>query len=308
MLTHRDEASARIRELGAIPQNEYETIKSDSKNQLTKKLSEVKETLSQFSSLNKKAREQYTMFKEQKSSLGSRKEELDNSKASINQLLNQLDLQKGEAIERTFKGVAKSFSETFNELVPGGSASLIMQKKPATTSDSLSQSQSESQFSEPGSKRNRDASTQSQTSSRVDTYSGVAVRVVFPGTTESLYIQELSGGQKAIVALALVFAIQRTDPSPFYLFDEVDAALDQSNRQAVANLIQKESESSQFIISTFRPECVQCANKCYGIKIKAKASTFEPISKEEALNFIVDNTNGVQNEEVQPDQISELDN
>ena len=55
-------------------------------------------------------------------------------------------------------------------------------------------------------------------------------------------MNELSGGQKALVALCLIFAIQRCDPAPFYLFDEIDQALDDKNRMAVANLIKSQNE------------------------------------------------------------------
>jgi chromosome segregation ATPase len=62
----------------------------------------------------------------------------------------------------------------------------------------------------------------------------INLQVSFTGTTETRDITSLSGGQKTLVALALIFAIQKCDPAPFYLFDEIDAALDQEHRRAVA--------------------------------------------------------------------------
>lgn len=59
----------------------------------------------------------------------------------------------------------------------------------------------------------------------------------FSGTDETKEMQMLSGGQKSLVALAMIFAIQRCDPAPFYLFDEIDAALDAQHRKAVAGRI-----------------------------------------------------------------------
>lgn len=59
-------------------------------------------------------------------------------------------------------------------------------------------------------------------------------KVSFTGNSETQQLQQLSGGQKSLVALALIFAIQKCDPAPFYLFDEIDAALDAQHRKAVA--------------------------------------------------------------------------
>ena len=65
-------------------------------------------------------------------------------------------------------------------------------------------------------------------------------------------MNQLSGGQKSLVALALIFAIQKCDPAPFYLFDEIDQALDAQHRKAVADMIHELSSEAQFITTTFR--------------------------------------------------------
>lgn len=114
-------------------------------------------------------------------------------------------------------------------------------------------------------------------------------QVSFTGTGESYMLNQLSGGQKSIVALTLIFAIQRLDPAPFYLFDEIDANLDATHRQAVANLIHKQAESqTQFITTTFRPEFVNTADKLFGVTHKNKISAVNEIDREEALTFITD--------------------
>lgn len=94
-------------------------------------------------------------------------------------------------------------------------------------------------------------------------------------------MQQLSGGQKSLVALALIFAIQKCDPAPFYLFDEIDAALDQQHRKAVAgtikfplqalpDMIHELSETAQFVVTTFRPELLANAERYYGVKYRNK--------------------------------------
>ena len=85
------------------------------------------------------------------------------------------------------------------------------------------------------------------------------VRVSF-GMGEIQTMQQLSGGQKTMVALTLIFAIQRCDPAPFYLFDEIDAALDSQYRTTVARMLQKQMDDArnpaQFIITTFHPQVI----------------------------------------------------
>lgn len=107
-------------------------------------------------------------------------------------------------------------------------------------------------------------------------------------------MQQLSGGQKSLVALALIFAIQKCDPAPFYLFDEIDQALDAQHRKAVsghvpsvgvltpaachmitdsslfADMIVELAGHAQFITTTFRPELLESADKFYGVKFRNK--------------------------------------
>lgn len=108
-------------------------------------------------------------------------------------------------------------------------------------------------------------------------------------------MNQLSGGQKSLVALGLIFAIQKCDPAPFYLFDEIDQvsfklgpflvpvrrkfgwrlpfqALDSQHRMAVADMIHELSKDAQFITTTFRPELLVHANKFYGVKFRNKVS------------------------------------
>jgi structural maintenance of chromosome 3 (chondroitin sulfate proteoglycan 6) len=126
----------------------------------------------------------------------------------------------------------------------------------------------------------------------VDLYTGIAVEVSFSGTGETRTMTRLSGGQKAVVALALIFAIQRCDPAPFYLLDEIDQALDSTHRQAVAALIHKQATAvegtTQFITSTFYPESVQVAAQCYGVVCRNKVSHVHALDRGEALEFIKD--------------------
>lgn len=101
-------------------------------------------------------------------------------------------------------------------------------------------------------------------------------------------MQQLSGGQKSLVALALIFAIQKCDPAPFYLFDEIDANLDTQYRTAVANMIHTlaTEHNQQFITTTFRSELLNNADQFYGVTFQNKVSRIHAIDKEYALGFV----------------------
>lgn len=89
------------------------------------------------------------------------------------------------------------------------------------------------------------------------------------------------------MALATVFAIQKCDPAPFYLFDEIDANLDAQYRTAVTSMIQSLSSTAQFITTTFRPEMLVTADKFYGVLFNnQKVSSIRAIKREEAMEFV----------------------
>jgi structural maintenance of chromosome 3 (chondroitin sulfate proteoglycan 6) len=96
--------------------------------QLVKQLRVVNEALKKFAHVNKKAFEQYNNFTKQRDQLLKRREDLEKSATSIEELVQVLDQRKDEAIERTFKQVSKYFEEVFERLVPAGRGRLVMQK------------------------------------------------------------------------------------------------------------------------------------------------------------------------------------
>lgn len=115
-------------------------------------------------------------------------------------------------------------------------------------------------------------------------YSGIGIRVSFAGV--SSHTHQLSGGQMSVVALSLIFAIQRCDPSPFYLFDEIDSALDPVHRTAVSNMVAAQSANIQFLCTTFHAELLAAADKFYGVTFKNKQSYVRTINRDDALKLI----------------------
>ncbi|GMG26295.1 unnamed protein product [Aspergillus oryzae] len=260
------ECAANIRDLGVLPDEAFTKYKNMDSNAVVKKLHKVNEGLKKYSHVNKKAFEQYNSFTKQRETLTNRREELDASQKSIDDLINVLDQRKDEAIERTFKQVSREFHNVFEKLVPAGRGRLIIQRKTDRAMRQADELDSEDE----------------EARNSVENYVGVGISVSFNSKhDEQQRIQQLSGGQK-------IFAIQACDPAPFYLFDEIDANLDAQYRTAVAQMLQSISDATngQFICTTFRPEMLHVAEKCYGVSFRQKASTIDVVSREEALKFV----------------------
>lgn len=177
-----------------------------------------------------------------------------------------LEKQKVDAIHFTFKQVSKYFTEVFKKLVPAGRAKLLLK-----TLD------------------NEEGHDVGPDDTNLDQFIGIGIKVSFTDSdVEMKEMNQLSGGQKSLVALGLIFAIQKCDPAPFYLFDEIDQALDAQHRKAVANMIHELSAEAQFITTTFRPELLEHAHKFYGVKFRNKVSHVECVMREEARDFVED--------------------
>ncbi|KAM0334327.1 hypothetical protein ACHAQA_001351 [Verticillium albo-atrum] len=271
------DAAKAIRDLGVLPDDfsKYENL--DSK-QIDGRLKRVRNALKKYQHVNKKAFEQYNSFTSQQDQLLKRRTELDASQRSIRELIEHLDERKDEAIERTFKQVSKEFATIFEKLVPAGHGRLVIQRR-------TDKRQVDPEESDDGQQRGN-----------VENYTGVGISVSFNSKTldEQQRIQQLSGGQKSLCALCLIFALQQTESSPMVIFDEVDANLDAQYRTAVAALLQSISDEAgtQFICTTFRPEIVLVADKCYGVTFSNKASSIDVYSTEEALSFVDGETKG----------------
>ncbi|GKT53205.1 chromosome segregation protein [Colletotrichum tofieldiae] len=263
------DAAKAIRDLGVLPEEAFDKYERMDPRQIDSRLKKVRNALKKFQHVNKKAFEQYNSFTSQQDQLLKRRKELDASQESIEELVAHLDQRKDEAIERTFKQVSKEFATIFEKLVPAGHGRLVIQRR---------------------TDRRIDPESDEEQNRSVENYIGVGISVSFNSKTldEQQRIQQLSGGQKSLCALCLIFALQQTESSPMVIFDEVDANLDAQYRTAVASLLESISQDAgtQFICTTFRPEIVHIADKCYGVTFHNKTSSIDCVPTEEALSFV----------------------
>uniref|UniRef100_A0A182PJG0 Structural maintenance of chromosomes protein n=1 Tax=Anopheles epiroticus TaxID=199890 RepID=A0A182PJG0_9DIPT len=242
---------------------------------LLKELDKTGKQMSKFSCVNKTANDTYMKVSQELKSIDRKLKQLEESRKLQQASIQQLREQRADSLERTFADVNRNFGEIFTKLVPSGSGKLNLQT--AKTADNGEGEMHELQLA--------------PLDSEMEQYVGIQLHVSFSGKGEQMReMNALSGGQKTLVAIALLFAIQRNKPAPFYLFDEIDQALDGHHREVIANEIAVLSANSQFITVTFRRELLNQADKYLGVRYRNNMSFIDEVTKQEAYDFIVDST------------------
>ena len=203
-----------IKQLGILSSDSMSKFRCLSDAQISNQLLQLNDKLKKYTHVNKRALEQYQSFIDQRQSLLERKKDLSVSSQSIVSFISTLDQQNDQTIMKTFDQVSEYFGEIFSRLVPTGRGELVLIREENSVSNQLE-------------------------------LKGIQIKVSFDQNEQPILMSQLSGGQKSVVALALIFAIQRVDPAPFYLFDEIDANLDTAYRMSVAALLHELSRTAQ---------------------------------------------------------------
>jgi structural maintenance of chromosome 3 (chondroitin sulfate proteoglycan 6) len=189
--------------LGGVAPELIQRYKGKGRKELGKLLEKVLANIKKCRGVNQKADDQFATFTKEKEKLSIRRDELVATKDEVQDTLAMLDHQKTEQILYTYRQLYRNFAIVFKELVPAGQGEILLTGNFETESDEQ----------------------------QLEAATGLSTSVTFGGDAEPRRnMEQLSGGQKTLVALAFILAIQRCDPAPFYLFDEVDAALDADYR------------------------------------------------------------------------------
>jgi chromosome segregation protein len=154
--------------------------------------------------------------------------ELEREKQAILQFMNEIDRKKRRIFMQAFRKISKKLQKHFSKLTDGGNAVLKLENPDEPFSG------------------------------------GVDLIVQFPNKP-SIVVSGASGGERSVAAVAFLFAIQEFAPASFYMLDEIDAHLDAFHVSKLADLLVEESEKSQFIVITLKPEVVNKAQKVYGV-------------------------------------------
>ncbi|RJS78910.1 hypothetical protein CW708_03205 [Candidatus Bathyarchaeota archaeon] len=184
--------------------------------------------LERIGAVNQLALSHYTEQITRYKELSLRMNELEREKQAILQFMDEIERKKRRVFMEAFEKINKNLQKYFSKLTGGGNAVLKLENP-------------DDPFS-----------------------GGIDMIVQFP-TKPSIVVSGASGGERSVAAVAFIFAIQEFNPASFYILDEIDAHLDAFHVSKLAELLLEESEKSQFIVITLKPEMVNKAQKVYGV-------------------------------------------
>ena len=201
--------------------------------ELKKDIARVREEIRKLGDVNVNAIEDYKELQERHTFLSAQHEDLVTAEKTLLQIIEDLDTGMRKQFAEKFKEIQREFNKAFQDLFGGGKGTLELMED----ADILE--------------------------------AGIKIISQPPGKKLQNMMQ-LSGGEKALTAIALLFAIQNLKPSPFCLLDEIEAALDDSNVVRFAQYVHKLTKNTQFIIITHRRGTMNAADRLYGITMQEK--------------------------------------
>ena len=201
------------------------------RDQQEKRLNQAEKALALLGKINPLALEEYTALEERLRYLAEQLEDLKKTKNDLLDIIREVDEKVQQIFAEAFRDTAREFETIFARLFPGGDGKLIL------------------------------------TNPEDPTISGVDVEARPPGKRVKR-LSLLSGGERSLVAVALLVAIFKARPSPFYVMDEVEAALDDTNLGRLLGVFEELREKSQLIIITHQKRTMEIADALYGVTMK----------------------------------------
>ncbi len=234
-------------------------------NELLTKINQIKRQLEQIGSLDPETENEYSETKKRYDFLSQQTNDLKETIESLEKIISQLDEKIKSRFTQEFKVIAEKFNQYFNILFNGGQAKIIK----------INESESEDEEGIRKSWKKKSALG----------LSGIDILAIPPGK-KIQSIAMLSGGERALTAIALICAIINVNPSPFVVLDEVDAALDEANSEKLAKILDDLSKQTQFIIITHNRASMRIAEILYGITMqKDGISRLLSIKLEDAMRI-----------------------
>ena len=215
----------------SVSQAEALCVEFDSLPALRAQVADLRGKIRALGSVNVSAIEEYKEVKARYDELSRQVTDVEESRDELSRMIAKLSAQMREIFTDSFRAINENFSRVFTELFGGGEASLVLEDE----SDVLA--------------------------------CGIGIRVAPPGKVIK-NLEALSGGEQALVAISIYFAILAVNPAPFCILDEIEAALDDANVVRFAQYLRRISDKTQFIVITHRRGTMEAANVLYGVTMQ----------------------------------------
>ena len=215
----------------------------------------------QLGPVNPLAKREYEEAVAHVDELESQREDLEAAMRELESLIRDTDRRIREAFEETFTAAAKNFEEVAAQLFPGGRGRLRLVREDAGPRPVLGGGDAE----EPPSPEDAELEAEAEEEDE-DERLGVEIEIT-PAGKATKRLTLLSGGEKSMTALAFLFAVFLARPCPFYILDEVEAALDDLNIDRFLTLLRKFSDRAQFIVVTHQKRTMEAADCLYGVSM-----------------------------------------
>ena len=215
----------------SVSQAEELCIEFESLTALRAQVADLRGKIRALGSVNVSAIEEYKEVKARYDALVRQVTDVEESRSELSRMISKLSAQMKEIFSDSFRAINENFGRVFTELFGGGEASLVLEDE----SDVLS--------------------------------CGIGIRVAPPGKVIK-NLEALSGGEQALVAISIYFAILAVNPAPFCILDEIEAALDDANVVRFAQYLRRVSDKTQFIVITHRRGTMEAANVLYGVTMQ----------------------------------------
>jgi chromosome segregation protein len=234
-----------------------EPLAGDQRGELAARVERLARRREQLGPVNPLAEQEYEEAVAHVEELETQREDLEAALGELEGLIRDTDKRIREAFEETYAAAAKNFEETVAHLFPGGRGRLRL-VQPEGPRPVIGGAEEEAPDAESTAEAEEDAPGQSEP--------GVEIEVT-PAGKATKRLSLMSGGEKSLVALAFLFAVFLARPCPFYILDEVEAALDDANIDRFLQLVRRFSDRAQFIIVTHQKRTMDAADCLYGVSM-----------------------------------------
>ena len=225
---------------------------------IDKRLERLERRRSQIGPVNPLAQQEYDEAVEHVEDLQAQREDAERAMHELQSLIRDIDREIERAFEETFERTAANFEEMVDHLFPGGRGRLRrVSLRPVRDSDEESPAGEAADGSD-------EEAEDTEREGREEL--GVEIEVT-PAGKSTRRLSLLSGGEKSLVALAFVFAVFLARPCPFYILDEVEAALDDANIDRFLQLVRRFSSRAQFVVVTHQKRTMDAADVLYGVSM-----------------------------------------